>query len=173
MLHMHPAENDESQGCVCCFKSSPDFAVLVGEGAENPTALICVKTFQNRGKKLFVLFRILLIQGNKCTLQSPCHLDEFLWVIGFFFFGLLTWYCLERMNKLYLEVSIGQHTVLWLSTGPLSLHKTFLLLIGRRETPTQPSYFFSHLFIAFFSPVNSTTTQLQLPLSRGDPVYVP
>lgn len=107
------------------------------------------------------------------SLQSPCHLDEFLWVIGFFFFGLLTWYCLERMNKLYLEVSIGQHTVLWLSTGPLSLHKTFLLLIGRRETPTQPSYFFSHLFIAFFSPVNSTTTQLQLPLSRGDPVYVP
>lgn len=24
---MHPAENDESQGCVCCLKSSPDFAV--------------------------------------------------------------------------------------------------------------------------------------------------
>lgn len=83
---MHPAENDESQGCVCCFKSSPDFAVLVGEGAENPTALICVKTFQNRGTKLFVLFKILLIQGNKCTLSShPAILMSFCgWLVVFF-----------------------------------------------------------------------------------------
>lgn len=106
-----------------------------------------------------MLFKILLIQGNKCTLQSPCHLDEFLWVVRFFF-GLLTWYCLERMNKLYLEVSIDQHTVLWLSTGPLSLQKTFLLLIGRRETPTQPSYFFFPIYLLHSFPQST-----QPPLS--------
>lgn len=27
VLQMHPAESDESEGCVCCLKSSPDFVV--------------------------------------------------------------------------------------------------------------------------------------------------